>query len=79
MSLIADRRLSRRTFLKAGGALVVMGAVPIELRSALAEAVAAGVPFPPLDPTSLASWLALTFMTASPTAPSRPSARTSLR
>src|SRR5439155_1463735 len=32
-----------------------------------------------LAANSLASWLALTFMTASPTAPSRPSTRTSLR
>src|SRR5438876_6890981 len=59
MSFIADRTLSRRTFLKAGGALVVMGAVPIELRATLAEAIAAGTPFPALDPTALASWLAV--------------------
>jgi nicotinate dehydrogenase subunit B len=57
MNLIEDRSLTRRGFLKAGGALVVMAAVPIELRASLAEAAAAGAPFPALDPTSLATWL----------------------
>ncbi|HZU15716.1 MAG TPA: molybdopterin cofactor-binding domain-containing protein [Candidatus Dormibacteraeota bacterium] len=48
--------LSRRDFLKAGGALVVTSALPA---SSLVEALAAVDPFPPLDPTQLATWLAV--------------------
>src|SRR5437868_4043786 len=59
MNPIERRTLTRRTFLQASGALVVMGAVPFELRASLAEAIAAGVPFPALDPSALASWLAV--------------------
>jgi len=59
MNLTEGRTLTRRTFLKAGGALLVIGAVPIELRASLAEAAAAGVPFPALDPAALASWLVI--------------------
>ncbi|GHH82751.1 aldehyde dehydrogenase [Streptomyces sulfonofaciens] len=50
--------LSRRGLLKAGGALVVMSAaVPMALRTSVAEAAAAGVPFPTPDLTDLATWL----------------------
>jgi CO/xanthine dehydrogenase Mo-binding subunit len=51
--------LSRRTFLKAGGALVVVAAVPGAVIAALTEADGATVPYPALDPTALASWLTI--------------------
>src|SRR5690242_66253 len=57
MSLIEHRTLSRRGFLKAGGALVIMSAVPEALRAPLAEAAAGAGPYPALDPTALATWL----------------------
>jgi nicotinate dehydrogenase subunit B len=51
-------KLSRRDLLKAGGALVVMSAaVPVALRPSVAEAAAAGMPFPTPDLTDLATWL----------------------
>ena len=50
MSLIEHETLSRRTFLKAGGALVVMTAVPAALRAPLAWAAAGGGPYPAVDP-----------------------------
>src|SRR5437764_5955167 len=57
---IEQKKMSRRGFLKAGGALVVMTtAVPAALRMSLAEAAAAGDPFPALDPSNLATWLAV--------------------
>jgi CO/xanthine dehydrogenase Mo-binding subunit len=56
MSLIEDR-ISRRTLLKAGGALLVVAAVPTALRTSLAQAAAAGGPYPALDPAALATWL----------------------
>lgn len=57
---IEQRTMSRRGFLKAGGALVVMtAAVPEALRMSLAEAAAAGDPFPAVDPSNLATWLAV--------------------
>src|SRR5215472_16204471 len=59
MSLIEDRTFSRRSFLKAGGALVIVSAVPSALTTSLLEAAAAGVPFPALDPTALATWLTI--------------------
>jgi nicotinate dehydrogenase subunit B len=49
--------LSRRGFLKAGGALVVMATVPGTLLATAEEAFAAANPYPALDPTSLATWL----------------------
>src|SRR5256714_11209244 len=57
MSLIEHETLSRRTFLKAGGALVIMAAVPEALRVPLAQAAAGAGPYPALDPTALATWL----------------------
>ncbi|HXM55238.1 MAG TPA: molybdopterin cofactor-binding domain-containing protein, partial [Candidatus Dormibacteraeota bacterium] len=58
MSLIEhETTLSRRAFLKAGGALVVMTAVPAALRAPLAVAAAGGGPYPAVDPSALASWL----------------------
>lgn len=51
--------LSRRTFLKAGGALVVVAAVPGAVISALTEAAGAAVPYPALDPTALTTWLTI--------------------
>jgi CO/xanthine dehydrogenase Mo-binding subunit len=51
-------KLSRRGLLKAGGALVVMSAaVPVALRPSVAEAAAAGAPFPTPALTDLATWL----------------------
>jgi CO/xanthine dehydrogenase Mo-binding subunit len=50
--------ISRRGLLKAGGALVVMSAaVPAALRTSVAEAAAAGMPFPTPDLTDLSTWL----------------------
>jgi CO/xanthine dehydrogenase Mo-binding subunit len=51
--------LSRRTFLKAGGALVVMAAVPAAVGLPLARSAAAAGPYPALDPTALATWLTI--------------------
>src|SRR5690349_13626839 len=51
--------LDRRTFLKAGGALIVTAAVPGAVVGALTEAAAAAVPYPALDPTALATWLTI--------------------
>lgn len=57
MRLFEHGTLSRRAFLGAGGALVVMAAVPAGLRASLARAAAGAGPYPALDPTSLATWL----------------------
>jgi nicotinate dehydrogenase subunit B len=51
--------LSRRTFLKAGGALVVMAAVPGAVIGTITEVASAAMPFPALDPTALATWLTI--------------------
>src|SRR5215472_3266359 len=51
--------LSRRTFLKAGGALVVVAAVPGAVIGALTEAAGSAAPYPALDPTALATWLTI--------------------
>lgn len=52
------RSMSRRGLLKAGGALVVMSAaVPLALRSSIAEAAAKGLEFPIPNLTDLATWL----------------------
>ena len=52
------RKISRRGLLKAGGALVVMSAaVPAALQASIAEAAAAGLPFPTPDRTELSTWL----------------------
>src|SRR5206468_10693479 len=59
MSLIEHDALSRRTFLKAGGALVVTAAVPAVLGAPLARAAAGAGPYPDVDPTSLATWLSV--------------------
>jgi nicotinate dehydrogenase subunit B len=48
---------SRRTFLKAGGALVVMAAAPGAVIGAITEVAGAGFPYPALDPTALTTWL----------------------
>src|SRR5215475_14458221 len=54
----APGTISRRSLLKAAGALVVMSAaVPVALRTSIAEAEATGVPFPTPDLTDLATWL----------------------
>jgi nicotinate dehydrogenase subunit B len=54
----APGTISRRSLLKAAGALVVMSAaVPVALRTPIAEAEAAGLPFPTPDLTDLATWL----------------------
>ncbi|MQY12794.1 Nicotinate dehydrogenase subunit B [Streptomyces sp. RB5] len=51
-------KLSRRSLLRAGGALVVMSAaVPAALRPSIAQAAAADVPFPTPDLNELATWL----------------------
>lgn len=58
MSLIESGTISRRGFLKAGGALVVMSsAMPVALRGLLAEAAAAGAPYPIPVLNELATWL----------------------
>src|SRR6266498_3596212 len=58
MRLIEDAELSRRGFLKAGGALVVtMAAAPAAAGMSLARAAAAANPYPAVDPASLATWL----------------------
>ncbi len=59
MSLPEEHRtISRRGLLKAGGALVVMSAaVPAALRTSIAEAAAAGMPFPTPELTDLSTWL----------------------
>jgi len=59
MSLIEHNALSRRTFLKAGGALVVTAAVPAVLGAPPAGAAAGAGPYPDVDPTSLAAWLSV--------------------
>src|SRR5438874_2377378 len=56
MGSIDDVTIDRRGFLKAGGALVVIAAIPSALPT-LVRAAGAGDPFPALDPTSLATWL----------------------
>src|SRR5262249_23771420 len=54
----APGTISRRSLLKAAGALVVMSAaVPAALRNSIAEAEATGVPFPTPELTDLATWL----------------------
>lgn len=53
------QELSRRTFLKAGGALLVTAAVPGAAIGAVTEAAGAAVPYPALDPTALATWLTI--------------------
>lgn len=60
MSIREEERgtISRRGLFKAGGALVVFSAaVPAALRPSIAEAEAAGVPFPTPVLTDLATWL----------------------
>jgi nicotinate dehydrogenase subunit B len=57
MRLIEDASVSRRGFLKAGGALVVMAAVPGGTGLSAAAAPAAGNPYTAPDPTSLATWI----------------------
>jgi nicotinate dehydrogenase subunit B len=59
MNLIEDGVLTRRSFLKAGGALVVLAAAPPGLGAALVEAASPSDPFPPIDPTKLSSWLTI--------------------
>lgn len=60
MSVINQASITRRGFLKAGGALIVVSAaVPSALRTALAKAVAAGPPWPNLPMNSLDSFLAI--------------------
>jgi nicotinate dehydrogenase subunit B len=58
MSLIEDTTFTRRSFLKAGGALLVVAGVPPALLASLEDAAAAG-PYPALDPTALATWLTI--------------------
>lgn len=57
---VTKHTVSRRGFIKAGGALVVVSAaVPAGLSSSLAQAVAAGEPFPTPNPALLSTWLAV--------------------
>jgi CO/xanthine dehydrogenase Mo-binding subunit len=50
--------ISRRGLLRAGGALIVISAaVPVALRSSVAEAAATGMPFPTPALTDLSTWL----------------------
>ena len=51
--------IGRRGFLKAGGALLVVAGVAPGTLASLGEAAAAPFPFPPLDPTALATWLSV--------------------
>lgn len=60
MSLIEEAKVTRRGFLKAGGALVVVSAtVPSAVTTALAKSVAQGPPWPNMPLTSLDSFLAI--------------------
>lgn len=59
MDLIERTTFSRRGFLKAGGALIIGAALPTALGTAVAEAAPPQSPFPALDPSRLASWLAI--------------------
>lgn len=58
MSSIEDNRFTRRTFMKAGGALVVMAAAPGAVLDTLTKASAAPFYAAP-DQTSLAAWLTI--------------------
>ena len=57
MSIIKDKKFTRRGFMKAGGALVVMAGVPLELVENAAQAIAAGAFYATPNPAMLASWL----------------------
>src|SRR5215831_18479389 len=59
MSIIKDKRFTRRGFMKAGGALVVMAGVPLELAETAARAIAAGAFYATPNPAALASWLTI--------------------
>jgi CO/xanthine dehydrogenase Mo-binding subunit len=59
MSSIQTMAFSRRRLLQAGGALLIGAAVPGVLGTTAAEAASSDAPFPPLDPTKLATWLAV--------------------
>lgn len=59
MKVTEGRAFSRRSFLKAGGALVIGAAIPSVAGTPVAAAAAAEGPYPALDPTSLATWLAV--------------------
>ena len=58
MSSIQDQRFTRRSLLKAGGALVVMASVPGALADSLVSAFAAPL-YPTPDRNSLAAWLTI--------------------
>jgi nicotinate dehydrogenase subunit B len=58
MDIIEKGIFSRRAFLKAGGALVIGAAIPGVVSASVAEA-AADAPFPALEPSQLATWLAI--------------------
>lgn len=51
------RTISRRGLLKAGALVVMSAAVPVALQTSIAEAAAAGLPFPTPDRTDLSTWL----------------------
>ena len=57
MGLVERGRCGRSAFLKAGGALGVIAALPTSLRRTPASAT--GDPYPALDPSSLATWLSI--------------------
>ena len=59
MSMIKDKKFTRRGFMKAGGALVVMAGVPLELVENAARAIAAGAFYATPNPAALASWLTI--------------------
>jgi nicotinate dehydrogenase subunit B len=60
MRLMDEARISRRGFLKGGGALVVTAmAVPASLQASLAKSVASGGPFPIPELNQLSTWLAV--------------------
>src|SRR5439155_3727759 len=60
MNARIDLSLSRREFLKASGALVVSAAGPAFVGETLAQTAAVSTGKPPLLPTELDSWVAIT-------------------
>src|SRR5215472_2810191 len=59
MSMIKDKKFTRRGFMKGGGALVVMAGVPLEFVENAARAIAAGAFYATPNPAALASWLTI--------------------
>ena len=59
MSIIEETRFTRRSLLKAGGALVVIASVPGALADSLVKAFGAAPFYPAPDRNSLAAWLTI--------------------